>query len=300
MLRRYARGVLVANLAVILWGAFVRASGSGAGCGSHWPLCNGEVVPRAPSVETLVEMTHRVTSGIAFLLVLGLMVAALRARPKGHPMRAAAIASFVFIVLEAAVGAGLVLLEYVADDQSVARAYWMGGHLINTFLLVGALTLAAHLADEDAKRLRWNDNGPLLVAALVATIAVGVTGAVTALGDTLFPAGSLAEGVEQDFAPTAHVLLRLRIWHPISAVVVGLFVTGVATLVGMRVPRTRRIALVLVVLFVAQIAGGFVNLVLLAPTWMQLVHLLLADVLWIGLVVLTARALEAPPAPEEE
>ena len=298
MLRRYAWGVVAFNLAVILWGAFVRATGSGAGCGSHWPTCNGEVVHRPESLETLIELTHRLTSGLAFLAVLGLMIAALRARPKGHPMRPAAVAAFVFMVLEAAVGAGLVLLELVADDQSVARAYWMAAHLLNTFLLVACLTLTASFADAGARGIALRGRGTIaavLGLALAGVLVVGVTGAVTALGDTLFPAGSLAEGVEQDFAATAHFLVRLRVWHPITAVAMGVFVLAVAVWTASRrgTPETRRVALALTGLFLAQLVGGFVNLVLLAPVWMQIVHLLMADLVWMALVVLAAEALRA-------
>lgn len=298
MLRRYAWGVLAFNLAVIVWGAFVRATGSGAGCGSHWPTCNGEVVPRPESVETMIEFTHRVTSGLAFVLVLALMIAALRARPKGHPMRAAAVASFVFMVIEAAVGAGLVLLELVADNQSLARAGWMAAHLVNTFLLVAAMTLTAYWSGERQSAIRPREAGSiawLLGIALVLTIVVGVTGAVTALGDTLFPARSLAHGLAQDLSPTAHFLVRLRVWHPISAVAVGLYVVGATALTAMLrpEPRVRRAAGAIVILFIAQIGGGFLNLLLLAPTWMQMVHLLMADLAWIALVILGASALGA-------
>ncbi len=298
MLRRYAWGVLAFNLAVILWGAFVRATGSGAGCGSHWPTCNGEVVHRPESIETIIELTHRITSGVAFLLVLGLMIAALRARPKGHPMRAAAVASFVLMVIEAAVGAGLVLLELVAENQSLARAGWMAAHLVNTFLLVAAMTLSAHWSDADAPPVRLRGSGAvgaMIGVGMLLTIIVGVTGAVTALGDTLFPAESLAHGIAQDLSPTAHLLVRLRVWHPIAAVAVGLYVLGVAALAAMLTasPRVRRAAMVLAALFVLQIGGGFVNLLLLAPTWMQLVHLLMADLAWMALVILGASTLEA-------
>jgi protoheme IX farnesyltransferase len=86
-LSRYAWGVLVWNVLVALWGAYVRATGSGAGCGAHWPTCNGEIIPRAPQVETLIEFTHRATSGLAFLAVLALLILALRTLPKGHPAR---------------------------------------------------------------------------------------------------------------------------------------------------------------------------------------------------------------------
>lgn len=296
MLRRVAWGVVTYNLAVILWGAFVRATGSGAGCGSHWPTCNGEVLPRDPSVATLIELTHRVTSGLAFLMVLALMIAALRARPAGHPMRRAAVASFVFMVLEAAVGAGLVLLELVADNPSMARAGWMAVHLVNTFLLVACLALTAWWANPEARGAQLRGRGTiamLLGLATLATIAVGVTGAVTALGDTLFPAESLAEGIRADLSPTAHVLVRLRVWHPVTAVLAGLYTLGAAGLTALLRPEpaVRRLATAVVTLVLAQLAGGFLNLLLLAPTWMQLVHLLMADLLWIALVVLSAAAL---------
>lgn len=296
MLRRYAYGVLGANLAVILWGAFVRATGSGAGCGSHWPTCNGHVIPRAESLETLIELTHRLTSGVAFLLVLALMIAALRARPKGHPMRAAAVLAFIFMVLEAAIGAGIVLLRLVADNQSIARAGWMSAHLLNTFLLVAFLALTAWWSKPDAVGLDFRQRSSiawLIGLALLGTMLVGMTGAVTALGDTLFPAESLAEGLRQDLSPTAHFLIRLRIWHPVSAVLIGLYTVSAAGLVAMLRPElvVRRTALVLVVLFLAQIGGGFINLLLLAPVWMQMVHLLMADAVWIALVILGAEAL---------
>ncbi len=301
MLRRVAWGVLAYNLAVILWGAFVRATGSGAGCGSHWPTCNGEVLPRDPSVETLIELTHRVTSGVAFLLVLGVMIAALRARPKGHPMRGAAVASFVFMVLEAAVGAGLVLLELVADNQSMARAGWMAVHLVNTFLLVATLALTALWSAPDAVGMRLRGQGgiPVLLGlALLGTLLVGVTGAITALGDTLFPAESLAQGLRDDLSPTAHFLVRLRVWHPVTAVLVGLYAVGAAGMVAIARPdpTVRRAAMAVAGLFLLQIAGGFANLLLLAPTWMQLVHLLMADLLWIALVTLGAVALRPQAA----
>lgn len=297
MLTRFAWGVLAYNLFVIAWGAFVRATGSGAGCGSHWPTCNGDVVHRPESVETLIELTHRLTSGVALLLVVGLMIAALRARPKGHPMRWAAVASLVLMLTEAAIGAGLVLLEYVADDRSAARAWWVGGHLVNTFLLVGALTITARQSAPDATPMRWRNRGLWVLAAGLATLAVACTGAITALGDTLFPATSLEQGMDADFAATAHFLVRLRIYHPLSAVVVGVFVTFVGVLLGRRVEGAKPIAIGLVVLFVAQLAGGLINLLLLAPTWMQLVHLLMADLVWIALVLLGVEAFRPAETP---
>jgi len=298
---RYAWGVLACTLAVILWGAFVRASGSGAGCGNHWPLCNGEVVPRVPGLQTLIEFGHRASSGLAMLLVVGLVLGARRAFPARHPARRAAAWSGVLILVEALIGAGLVLLEYVADDTRVARGYWVAGHLLNTFLLVAALALTAWWA-HDGRAPRWRGNGGLAAALLAAgagVLLVGVSGAVTALGDTLFPVATLAEGKALTFSPSAHVFVRLRIWHPLLAVGVGIGVALAALLAARRRPTSlvRRLAAALVVLWLAQLLLGAVNVALLAPIGLQLAHLLLSDAIWIALVVLAAAALADSPSP---
>lgn len=295
---RYGWGVLAFNLLVILWGAYVRASGSGAGCGAHWPLCNGVVIPRAPALETLVELTHRATSGLALLLVVGQLVWARRVAPRRGAAWWAAHAAMALMLTEALVGAGLVLFEMVAQNASLARAWWLAAHLLNTFALLAALALVPWFAS-GRPAPRWREPSPergLLAAALLGTLLLGMTGAVTALGDTLFPARSLADGLAQDFAPTAHVLLRLRVLHPTLAVVVALLVLLTAAVAAGRRPdvTTRRGALAAAGLVLAQLAGGVVNLLLLAPTWMQLVHLLMADALWIALVLLAAATLAAP------
>ncbi|MGK4005714.1 COX15/CtaA family protein [Sorangium sp. So ce1036] len=289
---------LTFTLGVILWGAFVRATGSGAGCGSHWPTCNGDVIPRAPSVATFIEYTHRITSGIAFLLVGLQLVWALRAFPAGHPARGGAAASMVLMITEAAVGAGIVLLEYVAHDASAARALWMAVHLINTFLLVGAMTCTLYFG-LGGRRVRLRGQGAagaLVGAALLGVLVVGVTGAIAALGDTLFAAGSLREGIAQDFAPTAHFLVQLRVLHPIAATIVSvylLFARG-AIAARRRSPLVERLSTATAGLVLLQMGAGVVNLLLLAPVWLQLVHLLLADLLWMALVTLAAAALGEP------
>jgi heme A synthase len=292
---RYGWGVLAFNLLVILWGAYVRASGSGAGCGAHWPLCNGEVIPRAPAFETLVEMTHRLTSGVALILVVIQLTWARRTLPRGDSARVAAHVAMGLILTEALVGAGLVLFEMVAQNASIARAYWLAAHLLNTFGLIAALVLVPWFASgHRAPRLRGvATEGKLLFTALGGTLLLGMTGAVTALGDTLFPSRSLAEGFAQDFSPTAHLLVRLRVLHPGFAVLVVLVLLLAAGVAARFRPSatTIRLAITVATLALTQMAAGLVNLLLLAPTWMQLVHLLLADALWLSLVLLTASAL---------
>jgi heme a synthase len=294
-LSRLAWLTLAWNVAVILWGAYVRASGSGAGCGAHWPLCNGEVLPRAPAAATLIEFTHRVTSGAALLLVLLLAFRVFRKRPAGHPARRAAFTSVVFILTEAAVGAGLVLFRLVADNESVARALFMSVHLMNTFLLLACLSLTAHFCSSDARpSLAAPRVWPFALGALV-LLLVGTSGAVAALGDTLYPARSLLDGITTELSGTAHVLVRLRLAHPLLALG-GAAAVAFAALSSLRSGDTtsRRAAGGLVGLVLLQLAAGLVNVVLLAPVWLQLVHLLLADLVWIGYVLLSVRALSRP------
>ncbi|MFL6293664.1 MAG: COX15/CtaA family protein [Thermoanaerobaculia bacterium] len=292
---RYSWFALACNVAVILWGTAVRATGSGAGCGSHWPLCNGEVLPRAPRIETIIELTHRVTSSLAGLVVIALVVMAFRMRPRGHASRRAAVLSLIFILTEGAVGAGLVLFELVADNQSMARAMFMATHLVNTFFLLAFLTLTAHFASGGAP-FRWRGRGGgLMVLGLGALIVAGVSGAVAALGDTLFPSATLADALKQDLSPTAHLLIRLRILHPVISVAAGLFMALLAAR-AMSDPATARPARWTAGLVVAQIAAGVVNVLLLAPVWMQVVHLLLADLLWISAILLAAQTLAAREA----
>jgi heme A synthase len=306
---KYAWGVLAYNLAVVLWGAYVRASGSGAGCGAHWPLCNGEVVPRARQVETLIEFAHRLSSGVSLLVVVGLLVWAYRAYPRGHRVRLGANLSMLFIITEALVGAGLVLFGLTAENDSAARAASLAVHLVNTFLLLAALALTAWWASGGAP-VRLSGQGSLVVVfavGLLGTIAVGAAGAVTALGDTLFPAGSLAAGLQQDFSPTAHFLLQLRVVHPVLAVIVGAYAIFAGFFAASRRPgaATRTFARVLAAIFLAQLVVGVANVALLAPVFMQLFHLLMADAVWLTLVLASASALATPelvaqPAPVGE
>lgn len=293
---QYAWGVVAANVVVILWGAFVRATGSGAGCGDHWPLCNGEVIPRAEQIETLIEFSHRVTSGLALLAVVALLIWALRAFPKGHIVRKAAAASMALMILEALIGAALVLLQYVAFNISLGRAIWMAAHLVNTLLLLAALVLTAWWG-QGGRILRLRGQGLIgwsLLLATVGMLVLSMSGAITALGDTLVITGGIS--------PAEHALVatlvELRILHPIIAFVVGALVIGAAWIVIQR--RTdggaQRVGRLVIALYVAQLLIGSLNVALRAPVWLQLVHLAFTCAIWILLVVLAAQALASDEA----
>jgi heme A synthase len=295
--RRFAWAVLGVTLGVVVFGAYVRASGAGAGCGSHWPTCNGEVIPRPKTLETIIEFVHRATSAVITVLVGIEVVWAFRVFPKGHVVRRAVLAAMAFLAGEALIGARLVLGELVTTNASLARAGWMSLHLVNTFLLLGSLALAAFLATDEAPwRLRPRPGTtPHLLAALMGTAALGVTGAMAALGDTLFPSRSLVEGLAGDLSPAAHLLLRVRMFHPILAVLVAAYLLVIVPQIASRVdiPRTRWLAKWVSRLVVSQLVLGAANLWLLAPVWTQLAHLFLADLVLIALVLLTAASMDA-------
>jgi heme A synthase len=279
---RFAWGVLAYNVAVVLWGAYVRATGSGAGCGNHWPLCNGVVTPVSPGLHTIIEFTHRAMTGLDTPLVALLLIWAFRAFPRQHPVRRAAMLSGVFLVTEALLGALLVKLQHVARN---ADAYTLSTHLVNTLTLLACLALTAWFgAGNPAPKLRGKAAWMAAIG-LAAVMLLSITGAISALGDTLFPAPTLAAGLAQDFNPASSLLLRLRGLHPLFAAAVGAWLTFYA--VG-RLRFSKAGALRVVALVWIQLLAGLVNFLLQAPVWMQIVHLLIADLLWISLVLLSA------------
>lgn len=284
----FAWAVLAYNIPVILWGAYVRASFSGDGCGAHWPFCNGQVIPEHMATPMAIEFTHRMMTGVDTFATLALVAWAFLAFPRRHAVRRYSLWSLFFLFIEALLGAGLVLFRYVAKNQSAGRAWYLGAHLTNTMLLLAAMTATAWLACAGLDRMRLANARGKIWSALIITVLVSVTGAIAALGDTLFPAASLQAGMRQDLSSASSILLRLRMMHPLIAVLGAAFVIWVAaSFAGKEGTRGRRRAAWAVIGFtLLQLALGIVNLALLAPMAMQLIHLFMADVVWITVVVL--------------
>jgi heme A synthase len=277
---------LAYNVAVVLEGAFVRATGSGAGCGNHWPLCSGQLVFGTPALATLIELAHRSMTGIDTVLILWLLVWAFRAFPKHHAVRMGAALSTLFLITEALIGAALVKFGLVVNDASPARAAVLSLHLTNTLTLLACLTLTAwwagHPRSRVSGRAAW-----MAWCSLAAVAVLGITGVLAALADTLYPVRSLAAGFAQDLSPDANFAVRLRAVHPFLAAAVALWLVYYAM---WRVADARKPALAVIAMVSAQLLAGVLNLLLLAPVWMQILHLLLADLLWIALVVLCVHS----------
>ena len=294
-LARFAWIVVFYNILVVLWGALVRASGSGAGCGNHWPLCNGQVIPVSPGTHTMIEFTHRMMTGGLTFAVLGLVGWIFWATKRGHAARFFAVASLVLLLNEAFLGALLVKLDYVTTNQSTGRVVMLAIHLSNTLLLLTALTLTARFASatqswRSLNRGRWLG---WAICGAAATLAVGVTGSLAALGDTLFPAGSLTQALTQDFRANSPVLLKLRLVHPLSAIIAGLFVVWLVVRAhatrNTPDPTRAKLARLLLLILGFQFLLGIADVLLLAPAWMQLIHLLGADLYWVVLILLSAE-----------
>src|SRR5215813_3314366 len=297
LLLRFAWFVVAYNIAVILWGAYVRATGSGAGCGSHWPLCNGEILPTTAQSKTLIEFTHRVTSGLSLVLVFLLLIWIWRRTVKGEWTRYAALSAAVLLFNEALLGAMLVIFDHVGLDRSASRAVFLCLHFGNTLLLVAALTLTA----------KWLSNGPrsfvvgarryeriVIALGLLCIMATGMTGSLAALGDTIFPTATLKASIAQDFSASSHMLLRLRLLHPLAAAIAFLYVLWMVHKLSKNREESSRTLPLLSTILLVQVAFGVLNVILLAPVWLQITHLLVAEILWITLVLASSEVLVKP------
>lgn len=297
---RFAWAVVVYNLAVIVWGAYVRASFSGDGCGAHWPTCGGQILPTAMTTQRLVEFSHRMMTTLDVVLTAALGVWAFLSFPKKHVVRKYTVWAVALLFVEALLGAGLVLFRYVAHDASAGRAWSMALHLTNTMLLMGAYTITAWLAQKEQSSIRLAAMPGKLKIAVVTTFVVSITGAIAALGDTLFPTTSLANGVAQDFALSSSILLKLRLMHPAVAIFSAIYLLWAAfgAMQDREDGNPLRTAGMRVALMVfVQVMLGFANIYLLAPVWMQLLHLLTADILWIMVVLLVCEQIRMGDAP---
>ncbi len=296
--RAFAWGTLILNVFVSLWGAVVRATGSGAGCGAHWPTCDGEIVPGLESSAQWVEYTHRLSSGLALLAVIVMLIWAFRVYRDGGLVRTGAVASMLFMFIESLVGAALVLFGWVEADDSMARVYIMGVHLTNTLLLLGSIFLTAYWAT-DGKPFSFRGQrglGWLYGVGIVLGLVLVVTGAIIALGDSLF----LQIGLTPEQSPVVAGILAIRIYHPLTSIIVGLYWIFLARYSTKARPshRIAKAAATLIVIILLTWLAGYVNNWLHAPVIMQVIHLLLADLFWLGIVWLSAETLaeDAPRA----
>ena len=302
---------LIYTLAVIVFGGLVRATNSGAGCGNHWPLCNSSIMPSAV-FSTIVEYSHRIMSLILIITVIWLAIWSYRKyqHDKNHPARLLSVLVLLFVLFETAIGALLVMFGLVADNVSYFRSYVMGMHLINTFFLLALQYIhffsvseySCNAADGFFKKLyRSFTKDYLFACSLFAVLIACATGAMVALGDTLILKSLAGEYYVNDHNKSLELLIALRIWHPLIAVLSCLlccvYAARIITTSQKKQHKSFNIfnlasvfwnkksaAFVLVVIVIMQLIVGVVNWLLMVPVTIQLLHLLLASLLWLSLI----------------
>ncbi|NUN07318.1 MAG: COX15/CtaA family protein [Bdellovibrio sp.] len=284
--KKFAFSLLIYTLLVILWGAWVRISHSGDGCGDTWPLCKGQLIPEAQQGKTWVEYGHRLMSGIYGFVVIYFWWVARKLYPVGHFARKVALATLIFMITEALLGAKLVLFGLVTTNDTPYRAFIMALHQINSFMLTGAVSLAFAAATLTAplpapsKEDRYYKYMPWLI------VAIGITGAWASLSNSLFPTENLWQGLLDDFSDQSHFLIRLRVWHPFFALLGG---GGLALYFWLKAQTAESILLErrsyqMSLTLVTAIAFGILTLLLHAPVWMKIGHLALAHTVWVLLL----------------
>jgi cytochrome c oxidase assembly protein subunit 15 len=283
--------LLFYTLLVIVWGAWVRISKSGDGCGDTWPLCRDQWIPTVSHLPTWIEFSHRLTSGLFGIFVLVATIAAFRIFPRGHRARTFAVATLFFTVTEALLGANLVLAGLVKDNASVQRAAIMSLHFLNSLLLTGSVTLLWFFsrADRWQRTIVARQYKLLLLGLGLAVLLIGMTGTIAALSTTLFPSHSLLEGLTEDLNGQAHFSVRYRWTHPALAIGLGSLLFLALTLLRSAPWRSPlKGKLPFFVLFA--LAFGMMTLLSLSPVWMKLVHLLIAHGVWILLLLFSVPA----------
>ena len=298
-LAKYAWFVLIYNLIVILWGVFLRASLSGDGCGEHWLTCGGEFIPSAPQLKTQIEYFHRVTTSLAGVTVIILLISAIVKWSKNKSSQnklilRMSIASLLFIIIEGIIGGLLVLTGNTAANWTPTRPFWMAAHLVNTFTLIAVLSLTAWFAGGGKSFSPLKARRRILILLTLATVGIfiaGMSGSIAALSSMLFPSSTLSEGIAKDFSASSHYLLRLRVFHPILSIITGVFLIFLAGWCRKQAQGSfsvKRWSNVLTFIVLLQFASGAVTLLMLAPIAMQLIHLFLADMVWISFVLMSA------------
>lgn len=280
-LYRFSWLIIAYTVVVIAWGAWVRISGSGDGCGEHWPLCHGEAIPSAAPTKTWIEVSHRYSTALYGLLVLLQLALAFKRFRRAHPARFWAVATVAFTITEALLGRQLVTLRLVNESTDLLRLVVMPLHLLNTSLLLFSAVMTAE-SIRFGERIRASISprirryGLLSIAALLLLLT---TGAIAALGSHLAPSESLMAGMLKDWSDDSHLAVRLRVIHPLIALLLGFALLQVASAAQEEAAHVdaKRWLGIFGKVALGTLMVGVVTLVSLAPAWLKLSHLALAN-----------------------
>ena len=283
-LNKFSLYGLIFSIVSIIAGAIVRATGSGDGCGASWPTCNGEIIPELDTPSELIEFSHRSVSGV--LLIITLIIFVKSFKDEVPTLQKKIIWSLTFFVLlEALIGAVIVIYEWVGMNSSAPRIIAVPLHLVNTFGLLGTYTLLFYLTQNSKTTLNnFFDRG--FKIGLFLFLLSGATGSIAALADVIFPSESFITGLAEDFDTNSEVLIRLRILHPIVASALSLYLYSEANrLQNEYQVITKNIKLLILLGVLLGVSNVISNIIL--P--LSILHLLMADLLWILYVYKSAE-----------
>tara|TARA_B100001057_G_scaffold78877_2_gene74081 strand:- start:9549 stop:10433 length:885 start_codon:yes stop_codon:yes gene_type:complete len=272
----YTKLGLVLSVLSILAGAFVRATGSGDGCGATWPTCKGRIIPSLSDTSEIIEFSHRGISGILLIVTLYIFVNS-RKLEKGSIARRASNYLTFFVLFEALIGAVIVIFEWVGLNSSFPRIVAVPIHLVNTFGLLASYVILFKILENklDSIKNLWDRN---FIIISILFLLTGATGSITALADVLYPSASFIEGFLDDFDRTSEVLTRLRIFHPVVSTILSIALYIESKQLQKRFDINTNF---LKFLIFAAVFLGVANVLSNIVLFLSIFHLALADLLWI-------------------
>lgn len=272
----YTKLGLVLSVLSILAGAFVRATGSGDGCGATWPTCKGRIIPSLSDTSEIIEFSHRGISGILLIVTLYIFVNS-RKLEKGSIARRAANYLTFFVLFEALIGAVIVIFEWVGLNSSLPRIVAVPIHLVNTFGLLASYVILFKILENkmDSIKNLWDRN---FIIISILFLLTGATGSITALADVLYPSASFIEGFLDDFDRTSEVLTRLRIFHPVVSTILSIALYIESKQLQKRFDINTNF---LKFLIFSAVFLGVANVLSNIVLFLSIFHLALADLLWI-------------------
>ena len=292
-LRRYSYAAFFVACAHLVFGAIVRISGSGMGCGDHWPRCYGYWFPPLSRPDLIIEVSHRYLASLLLLSLVALLAAAWRRRDQpgvggpGGVLRGAALA--VALGLSAALlGAMTVKL---GNAPLATLAHWtvamsLVASVVATVIRAGGLGgTSARDGGVSMRTKRAAFAGAAL--ALVAVVMGGLTakypGAAVAC-----PSFPLC-GTNPDVQGAA---VHVQLTHRIIAVLLVLHLFGVVMALRKRQesPLLRRVAMIAFSLGILQllVAGAMIGMRL--PPALRSLHEATGVSIWIATFALAYLA----------
>ncbi len=271
-----SRSGLILSIFSIIAGAVVRATGSGDGCGSSWPTCNGRVIPSLNSASEQIEFSHRAISGLLLIVTIAIFIKSFNNSVTSLQKKVINYLTF-FVILEALIGAVIVLYEWVGMNSSIPRIAAVPLHLVNTFGLLAMYTIIFKLTQNpEIKISNLIDRKFKIITFLF--ILTGATGSIAALADVLFPSESFIAGIVEDFDSTSEILTRLRVLHPIVSTVLSFVLFNESKRLEDKFNlKTNQIKILVIIGVTLGVLNIFINI----NIFLSVVHLLVADLLWI-------------------